>query len=133
MSINDIAKKIKGFIEEREKDIFIGLLVLVTALGSFGLGRLSRLEERKTPIKIENINNTALVGVNSVQEKETKNNNNLVGEPESYVASKNSTKYHRLDCPGAKAIKDTNKIWFTSIEEARKAGFTPAGNCPGLK
>jgi methylphosphotriester-DNA--protein-cysteine methyltransferase len=36
------------------------------------------------------------------------------------------------DCPGAKQISEQNKIWFASIEEAEKAGYKPAGNCPGL-
>lgn len=49
------------------------------------------------------------------------------------VASKNGTKYHYPWCSGAKQISDKNKITFNSIEEARKAGYTPASNCKGLK
>lgn len=49
------------------------------------------------------------------------------------VASKNGTKYHYPWCSGAKQISDKNKITFKSIEEARKAGYTPASNCKGLK
>jgi hypothetical protein len=48
------------------------------------------------------------------------------------VASKNGTKYHFLWCPGASTIKEENKIYFTSKEEAEKAGYKPAVNCKGL-
>ena len=48
------------------------------------------------------------------------------------VASKNGTKYHLPWCPGAKQIKDENKITFISAEEARVQGYTPAANCPEL-
>ncbi|MCA9052050.1 MAG: hypothetical protein KDA89_25100, partial [Planctomycetaceae bacterium] len=50
-----------------------------------------------------------------------------------YVASRNGSKYHFPWCAGAQAMSETNKIWFDSVEEARKAGYTPAGNCKGLK
>lgn len=48
------------------------------------------------------------------------------------VGSKNGTKYHYPWCSGAERIKEENKIWFQSAEEAKRAGYTPAANCPGL-
>jgi len=50
----------------------------------------------------------------------------------SFVASKNGTKYHYPWCPGAQSIKEENKIWFSTKEEAEKAGYQPASNCKGL-
>jgi hypothetical protein len=49
-----------------------------------------------------------------------------------YVASKSGTKFHALNCPGAKQIKAENKIYFESIAAAEAAGYTKAGNCPSL-
>jgi methylphosphotriester-DNA--protein-cysteine methyltransferase len=49
------------------------------------------------------------------------------------VASKTGKKYHLPWCTGAKNIPENNKIWFNSIDEAKKAGYTPALNCKGLK
>lgn len=49
-----------------------------------------------------------------------------------YVASKNGTKYHLPTCPGAKRIKEENKIWFDSKAEAEQAGYEPAKNCKGI-
>ena len=50
----------------------------------------------------------------------------------SYVASKNSNKYHLPWCSGAARITEENKIWFSSKAEAEAAGYTPAGNCKGI-
>ncbi|OHA15361.1 MAG: hypothetical protein A3G52_00010 [Candidatus Taylorbacteria bacterium RIFCSPLOWO2_12_FULL_43_20] len=49
------------------------------------------------------------------------------------VGSKTSDKYHYPWCSGALRMKEENKIWFKSAEEARAAGYTPAGNCKGLE
>jgi hypothetical protein len=62
-------------------------------------------------------------GANSFQN----NNSNC-----KYVGSKKSNIYHLPDCPGAKRIKEENKRCFSSKEEAEKAGYRPAKNCPGL-
>jgi len=50
----------------------------------------------------------------------------------AYVGSRNGSKYHFPWCPGAQQIKEENKVWFSSVEEAQKAGYTPAANCKGL-
>jgi hypothetical protein len=50
-----------------------------------------------------------------------------VGAP--YVASKAGTKYHHITCPGAKQIKEENKIYFASVQEAMAAGYSKAANC----
>lgn len=42
-----------------------------------------------------------------------------------FVASKNSKIYHLPDCNYAKKIKEENKIYFKSAEEAREKGFSP--------
>ncbi len=49
-----------------------------------------------------------------------------------YVASKNGTKYYLPSCSGAGRIKDENKVWFQTVEDAVAAGYTPANACPGL-
>ena len=50
----------------------------------------------------------------------------------SYVASKSGTKYHLPWCGGAQRIKEENKVWFKTKEDAEKAGYTPAANCKGI-
>lgn len=40
-----------------------------------------------------------------------------------YVGSKNSTKYHLPDSGSAKRIKEENKVWFKSKEDAEEQGY----------
>ena len=62
----------------------------------------------------------------------------LPGSPEApvatgtYVASKNGTKYYLPSCSGAGRIKDENRVWFQTADDALAAGYTPANACPGL-
>ncbi len=49
-----------------------------------------------------------------------------------FVAAKSGSKYHLLTCPGAKQIKDENKVFFPSAVAAEAAGYKPASNCPDL-
>ena len=51
------------------------------------------------------------------------------GSENAIIASKNSTKYHFVHCPGAKQISDANKITFASVAMAESAGYTKALNC----
>lgn len=47
-------------------------------------------------------------------------------EGDQFVASVNSDLFHHISCPSAQRIKEENQIWFSSIEEARSAGFQPS-------
>lgn len=49
-----------------------------------------------------------------------------------FVASRSGTRYHLVTCPGAKQIKEENRIFFSSGAAAEAAGYTKAANCPGL-
>jgi outer membrane biogenesis lipoprotein LolB len=48
---------------------------------------------------------------------------------QNYVGSINSDKYHYPDCEWAQKIKPENEVWFSSPEEARKAGYKPCKVC----
>ena len=114
--------KIKNFFKSYEKDLILAVVIILVALISFGLGRLSKIGESRVPITIENLSTT------TPTEKIT--DNKIMG---NFVASKNGTKYHYPWCSGAQSIKEENKIWFSTAEEAQKAGYQPASNCKGLK
>jgi hypothetical protein len=49
-----------------------------------------------------------------------------------YVASRNGSKYYLPFCGSVKNIKEENKVWFATKEEAEAKGYQPAANCPGL-
>lgn len=120
MSIGKIREKIKSY----ENDIFIVLIIILVAVISFGLGRLSKIKENKTPINIENTPASVITPTDPTDES--------VPTKGMLVGSKNSDKYHYPWCSGAQGIKEENKIWFSSREEAESSGYTPAANCKGL-
>lgn len=117
--LNDIREKIKSHQEE----VFLVLIVVICTLTGFGLGRLSKLADGKTPIIIE------LPDKMGMANKTSANLSNSIGK---YVASKNGTKYYFPWCDGVKKISPKNIVEFISKEEAESAGFTKAANCPGL-
>lgn len=49
------------------------------------------------------------------------------------IGSKSGKKYYFPWCGTVKRIKPENQIHFASVELAKKAGFTPGGNCKGLQ
>ncbi len=53
-------------------------------------------------------------------------------ETGKYVASKNGTKYYLPSCGTVNRIKEENKIYFNTKEEAEAAGFGPSSTCKGL-
>ena len=131
MSIIERLNKIKPFILSIN-------IILVGTLG-FGLGRWSKIEENKTPVLIENpvgeqVAPTLSRGPDrSVGTSLATSTKNIPSQKTgTLVGSKNGTKYHYPWCSGAQRIKEENKIWFASVEEAKRAGYTPAANCPGL-
>lgn len=129
MNIQELWLKIKRVTERlNSKEIYTVLLIVVTSFGSFALGRLSKLQESKSPIRLESAftETAAAVSVTEAVEKPLLSGGAL-------VASRGGSKYHFPWCSGAQRISEGNKIWFNSVEEARKAGYTPASNCKGLK
>lgn len=139
MNIPEVIDQFKGTLRRvPEEYITVAILVLV-ALTSFGLGRLSVLEPGREPVRIispEQTNKPRVVGElpSSSQMVGTKDAAVLSNAMEGgeVVASKNGTKYHLPWCSGAKRITAANKITFETAQEAEKAGYTPAANCPGL-
>ena len=118
MNIPEIRQQIKNAAEDVIGEWGLIIIVLLVGLASFGLGRLSALEDAKPVV--------------SVREAPTE------AEPRGMyiggllVASRKGSAYHYPWCSGAETIAAQNKVWFGSEEAARKAGYHPAGNCKGL-
>jgi hypothetical protein len=115
---------------EIKDDWFIILTVILVALISFGIGRLTTPQSE--PVLIKNLEKASIEDLNVEQSSSVPTGVGTTEDKGRVVGSKNSDKYHLPDCPGAKQISEQNKIWFNSIEEAEKAGYKPAANCPGL-
>jgi hypothetical protein len=112
-------------------DFYIVSIIILVGFAGFGLGRLSIIEESREPVRIEYPQHLSATVLNS-QDSAVSNEVRSAGEG-LLVASKNGSKYHFPWCSGGKSISEKNKIWFDSVEDARKAGYTPAANCKGLK
>ena len=57
-----------------------------------------------------------------------------IAHADTYVGSKNSTKYHYTWCKWAKKINPNNKVTFNSAQEAQSAGYIPCKVCkPPMK
>ena len=131
-------------IYSRIKPFYGVLLILVVATIFFALGRLSALEDRHVPVKIEYPSNpvsatdtTAPSQTARVAEAISPNVSSSVttvpvGDG-SVIGSKSGKKYYYPWCGTAKRIKPENQVPFASISAAREAGFVPGGNCKGLK
>lgn len=129
-------KRLSGWIKTEE--LFLAATIVLVAAISFGLGRLSKIREEKTPITIENVGTSTEITTNAsnknVTEKMLEQNfGNISQSQKIFVASKNGKKYYYAWCDSAQKIKESNRVWFFTKEEAEKAGYEPAANCKGLK
>jgi hypothetical protein len=117
--------------------LLLTLLVIFSGLSAFALGRLSVKEsEKQRGVVIETVApefRTESQETTRTTTQESKNTETSATEASFLVGSKNSDKYHFPWCSGARQIKAENLVSFSSYEEARNAGYTPAGNCDGLQ
>jgi len=128
-------EKLKSLVENDQ--VFYSLLIILVAIVSFWLGRLSvDLPEPETSrvqvIYPQNSPQTSPKAATYNSERELTSNTNQpsVGV---VVGSRSGDKYHLPTCPGAKQIKPENLVSFSSVAAAVAAGYKPAANCPQLQ
>jgi len=122
---------IQGFIS---KEVTLVLIVLLASTASFALGRLSYKEGVQKELRVGEVSlkSMSAEAFRSIQDASPEEEI-LPNTTQGIVGSKNGTKYHYSTCPGAKQISKENLIYFSSIEDAREKGYTPASNCKGLE
>lgn len=140
MSILEHLKKINPL--RLPETITTSLIIILVAFGSFGLGRLSRITETKTPIAVRGMEaslrniptgKASSTDLENIQKSAIGKSVSINTPNEGFiVASKTGKKYHFPWCASTQTIKEENKIWFATKEEAEAAGYTPAANCRGL-
>lgn len=105
----ELSRKLEPFV--------LPAIVVLVGLSAFGLGRLSVRSAEEPPRLV-------------IQEASAQT---ATAEARgSFVASATGTKYYLSSCAGAARIKEENRIYFASAQEAQAAGYEPAANCPGL-
>src|SRR3989339_512567 len=144
-----LCKRLVGWVKTNNKELYLATIIILTAVISFGLGRLSKIREEKTPITIENVKENAETGESKPLSTSNvdktngagimlQNNSSTISSALSaslkiFVASRNGKKYYYAWCESANVIKEQNRVWFSTQAEAEKAGYQPAANCKGLK
>ena len=138
-------KKLKSYF--LDDTIYIAILLVLTSVLSFGLGKLSVIQTSggnlgtskpavvrsiMGPISTTTDNMTENQILNTVATSAPTGLQVVSTNPlpiKNFVASKSGTKYHAMNCSGSKTIKETNKIYFATEDEAQAAGYTRAANC----
>ncbi len=127
-------EKIKRFIEsDKVKDILVVIIVILVGLGSFELGRLSK-ESHSQGVKIEYSDPNQVNGViqasnviSGVNTATLTSASNSAGK--NFFASNRGSKYYTISCSAGKTIKQENRVWFTTGEEAEQAGYALSSSC----
>jgi hypothetical protein len=131
-------EKIKQFIESNKgKDILIILIIILVGLGSFGLGRLSK-NDQNSGLKVEYDGQEANA-INSIDLNNLSNlssnsdlipqNKKLISGSGNFFASSRGSKYYSTSCSAGKTIKQENRVYFITAEEAEKAGYELSSSC----
>ena len=121
--IDKFKKNIKEFIHSKWIDeVFWILLVVFVALGSFSLGaryeRKNFLQEH--PVSITKDDVVVQAWKEYVAQKKS---------TAHFFASKNGSVYYPLDCSSGDRIKEENRTYFLTEEEAKSAGYKKSSRC----
>ncbi len=119
----------QNIIQKSIKYVIYAILALVFSIG-LGIGLLINNNEPSQIIIDKNIKiglpaQTGLPDSNSSQVTNA-NNYKILG---NFLASINGKAYYPKDCAAANRIKEENRIWFNTKEEAEAQGYKPAQNC----
>lgn len=128
-------EKVKGWVLKNRTDLLTALIIFLIGMASFGLGRLSVVLPQKEPIRLEDPGFSQ--EKQEEQQKEQQEQAADVPGPTAlkngaFVASKSGSVYYAVWCSGVSRIREENKVWFQTKEEAKAQGYRPAKNCPGL-
>ncbi len=128
VNLQEMGRKIKRLPDVRGDIFFFSLLFLLSLIVFLGY-RISTQEDRRLgELRL----NTRQAQQGMIDDSTLTNNTNNILIQGQYVGSRGGQTYHLPSCPGAKMIKEINKIWFQSKATAEQAGYKPAGNCPGI-
>jgi hypothetical protein len=113
------------------RKFFLSLVIILTALASFGLGRLSSFSTRQ-PIDIhyEDFDLEGQQTASGAGSPETSikiSDSKIENSTGAVTASSKGTKYYTAGCKST--ISDKNKVAFATAALAEAAGYTKASAC----
>jgi hypothetical protein len=139
VTIHDFREKFKHVLNTL--DVQVSALIVIVGIGSFllgkasesGVGTINTINKLESQVIAPDHRSNPPASVSGYSEVSTSTAATIPQQGDAlYVASKSGTKYHLPWCSGALRIKEENKIFFTSKNEAEKAGYEPAANCKGI-
>ena len=148
MSIPEIILKIKLFLTDPDREHWIGWgIIILISLGSFGFGLgggllLSLAKPSKlasdgplvvfAPLAPQAIVDTSMsLGTSSYKTSQGSNTPTTpqTGSTGSFLASKSGKVYYPSTCKSSNRIKEENRIYFKSAQEAEHLGYTLSKLC----
>lgn len=135
-----------NLLQKYRSPFFHSLWFLCIAISFFGLGRFSVIYDKK-PLTIEERKDIATailrpeerepvelekekqkpVHKEEIADKETDSPES--GTEKLFVASKNGTKYYPSNCKSANRIKEENRVYFKTEQEAQSSGYERTSTC----
>lgn len=107
--------------EKSTKYLTIAIVVVIFLIG-LGIGLLINNSEKSQII----IDKNAKIGLPAQPNLPMSAAQQASG---NFSASINGTAYYPRDCSAGNRIKEENRIWFETKEEAESQGYKPAQNC----
>lgn len=141
MSVIHFKEKIKSFMEKPHILDYLEVgIVLLVGIGSFGLGRLSVINNtnldsvNKGGVVVlsqqEGIQNTTSRTFSTTTDTGEVNNSTINTSQEgAFVASRSGKKYYPSNCGSANRIKPENRVYFKTSNEAEARGLTRSETC----
>lgn len=113
----------QNIIQKSTKYAIYAILALIFLIG-LGIGLLINDNEPSQIIIDKNMK----IGLPNSERNQVigENNYKILG---NFLASINGKAYYPKDCAAANRIKEENRIWFDTREEAETQGYNPAQNC----
>ena len=117
------ANTIADYWNSRKENITASATIILVALLAFGLGRLSKLEDRHLPIRTID---------GSLATSSTATDETQKSAEAPFVASRSGKFYYAIWCDAVNKIQPKNRLFFATREEAEREHYIKAKNCPGL-
>lgn len=126
-SLDELKERLKS-LDLKKAMIALGLILMagkaLAEVGGEDAGRnggpeATSAEETKIRVETKTVEMEAVPG----DEDDGEEDKNI------FVGSNGSDKYHRPDCGLAKRISPKNRVWFSSVEDAKSLGYRPCAIC----
>ncbi len=125
-SIEESLGKIKVWAEMiNKKAVYAFIIAISVVAGSFLAGKTSVLYKDVSPVILESC--SMIFQATSTPVVEIRTPDKSAKGP--YVGSRSSKKFHHESCPSVRLIKEANRTYFLTKDNALSNGYTPAGNC----